>query len=378
MRNLSRVLGLIAIMLAFASSAAAATAGWSRLPLPAGHSVIPYRVSCASPSACFALGDTGSPQFVRYTGIHATRLKGPRGPGSSIVNALSCASATTCVAIGITNHQAGHGLLAWRWSAGHWSALGLPAGPGRSLKQNVTHYELTGLSCPSTTKCVAVGQVQGFTTKSHGVTRPLLFAFNGRHWSSVRSPLTAGTLRAVSCASASACTAVGAGTSKAAVLRLHGGRWTRVRLTPQASREVGSSLTSISCPTAASCLAGGVINTTPRAALPVTRVVTLRESGATWSTDVPPVPVSAPGGHPHQLTDELYGLSCGAPGSCLGIGATLNNDGSDPQQTGLSLAFTPGSSQPVAQIRPVAVSVSCPSAAFCLVGGGGAVSRYTP
>ena len=377
MRNLSRVVGLIVIMLGFATSARAATSGWSRLSLPAGHSVIGYRVSCASQGACFALGNTGSPQFVRYTGTHATRLKGPRGAGSSIVNALSCASATTCVAVGITNHEAGHGLLAWRWSGGHWSALSLPAGPGRSLKQNVTHYELTGLSCPSTTKCVAVGQVQGFTAKSHGVTRPLLYVFNGRHWSSVRSPLRAGTLRAVSCASRSACTAVGAATS-AAVLRLHGGRWTRVRLSPLTSREVGTSLTSISCPTATSCLAGGVLDTTPNAALPVTRVVTLRQSGAKWSTDVPPVPASAPGGHPHELTDALDALSCGAPGSCLGIGVTLNNDGNDPQQTGLSLAFTPGSPQPVAQIRPVAVSVSCPSAAFCLVGGGGSVSRYTP
>jgi hypothetical protein len=252
----------------------------------------------------------------------------------------------------------------------------LPAGLGRSLNQG--HYELTGLSCPSTGTCVAVGQVQGLTTKRHGAIKPLLLVWNGRHWSSVPSPLTAGTLRSVSCASASACTAVGAGTKGSVVLRLHAGRWTRVRLSSQVSRAVGSSLASISCPTATSCLATGFINTTPHAAVPVTRVVALRETGGRWSTEVPPVPALARGDHRDKLIDDLTAVSCGAPGSCLGVGVSVN-DGGNGAQAGLSLAFTPTSRHPIAQTRAIVpLSVSCPITAFCLVGGAGSVWRYTP
>jgi hypothetical protein len=368
---------VIAIVLGFATGASAASSsGWSRLPLPAGHSVIPYQVSCASQIACFALGDTGSGQFVRYMGTDATRLQGPRRARSSTVNALSCASTTACVAVGITNQKANHGLLGLRWSTGRWSATSLPAGLGRSLKQS--QYELTGLSCPSTGMCIAVGQVQGVTTKPHVAIRPLLVRWDGRHWSSVSSPLATGTLRSVSCASARACAAVGAGNNGSVVLRLRAGRWTRVRLSRQVAGEVGSSLASISCPTATSCLASGLINITPHAAVPVTRVVALRESGGGWSTEVPPVPALAPGDHRHNLVDELTAVSCGAPGSCLGVGSSVNDDGNGAE-TGLSLAFTPTSPHPIAQNRAtVPLSVSCPTAAFCLVGGGGSVRRFTP
>ena len=376
MRNAFRVVGVIAGVLGFATGASAATSGWSRLPLPAGHSLIPYQVSCASQSVCFAVGETGSDQFVRYTATHTTRLEGPRGVRASTVNALSCAAATACVAVGTTTQEANHGLLALRWNRGRWSATRLPAGPGRSLKQG--HYELTGLSCPSTVMCIAVGQVEGLTTKRRGAIRPLLIRWDGRHWSSVPSPLTAGTLRSVSCASASACTAVGAENKRSVVLRLDAGRWRRVRLSPGDSRAVGSSLASISCPTGISCLATGLINTPPHAAVPVTRVVALREAGGRWSTEVPPVPALAPGDHRHKLIDDLTAVSCGAPGSCLGVGMSIN-DGGNGAEAGLSLAFTPTSPHPIAQTRAtVPFSVSCPTTAFCLVGGGGSVRRYTP
>jgi hypothetical protein len=376
MRNVDRVVVVIAIVLGFASGASAATSGWSRLPLPAGHSVIPYQVSCASQNVCFALGETGSDQFERYTATNTTRLQGPRGVRTSTVSALSCAAAFACVAVGTTTQVANHGLLALSWIRGRWLARSLPPGLGRSLKQG--HYELTGLSCPSTVMCIAVGQVEGFTTRSHGATKPLLVRWDGRHWSSVPSPLTAGTLRSVSCASASSCTAVGAGNKGSVVLRLHAGHWTQVRLSAGDSRGVGSSLASISCPTATSCLATGLINTAPHAAVPVTRVVALRETGGRWSTEVPPVPALASGDHRHNLIDDLTAVSCGAPGSCLGVGMSVKNGGNGAE-AGLSLAFTPTSPRPIAQTRAtVPLSVSCPTTAFCLVGGAGSVRRYTP
>ncbi len=366
------------VVLGFATVSSAATAGWTGLPLPTGRALTFYRVSCASPSACFALGASQPDGFVRYQGTHVTRLKRPRLGRSASLDALACSSATACVAIGMSGRSSNHGVLALRWSNGRWSEMSLPAGPGRSLK--VSAYQLTGLACPSTGTCVAVGQVSGVTTKPHAVIRPLLLRWNGQQWSSVRSPLTAGTLRSVSCASATACTAVGAGTEGPAVLRLHAGRWTRVRLGPRVSRAVGSSLASISCPTAISCLATGLINTAHRSAPAVTRVVVLRQTSGGWSTEVPPLPTLAPGDHPDHLTDDLTDVSCGAPGRCLGVG-TFVNEGliGSGRQGGMSLVFTATSRRPVPKTRAgVPASVSCPTAAFCLVGGYRSISRYTP
>jgi hypothetical protein len=84
------------------------------------------------------------------------------------------------------------------------------------------------------------------------------------------------------------------------------------------------------------------------------------------------------GVHPHRLTDEITAVSCGAPGSCLGVGVSLNDGGNARRQDGFSLAFTPSSPDPIAQTpASVAFSVSCPTAALCLVGGGGSVRRFT-
>jgi hypothetical protein len=298
MRSAFRVIGVVAVVvLGFAAGAPAATPQWLRLPVPAGGPVVPYQVSCASPIACFALGTTGPEKFIRYTGTRATRLAGPQGERSATISALSCGGLKECVAVGSTNQSADHGLLALRWSDRHWTTTRLPAGLGRSLTQ--AHYELTGLSCPATTRCIAVGQVVGITTKTHAAVKPLLLSWNGQRWSSVRSPLTTGTLRSVSCEAALVCTVVGAEHQRPAVLSLDAGQWTRVPLSLAVSRAVGSSLTSISCPTFGNCLATGLINVAPHAAVPVTRVVALQENRGVWSTEVPPAPAPRPGAHSH-------------------------------------------------------------------------------
>lgn len=162
-RVFRRVGAIAVVVLGLATASSAATAGWSGLTLPTGRALTSYEVSCASPSACFALGASQPDRFLRYKGTHVTRLEGPRVDRSSSVNALACPSATVCVAVGMSGRGSNHGLLALRWSNGRWSAMSLPAGPGRSLK--VRTYQLTGLSCPSTGRCVAVGRVIGVSRR---------------------------------------------------------------------------------------------------------------------------------------------------------------------------------------------------------------------
>jgi hypothetical protein len=369
------------VVLGLTTGASAATARWSSLPLPTGHVPTPYQVSCASQRACFALAMYVRDPFVRYTGTHATRLAGPRIDDPAELNALDCPSASACFVLGETGRSAHHGLLALRWHNRHWSAMRLPALPGRSLADST--YQLGGLSCPSTRMCIATGVVQAPTapTSTQPVIRPLLLRWNGRRWSSVRSPLTSGALRSVSCASATACTAVGFTATKSpgpAVLRLHAGHWTQVRFGPRASGVLGAGLTSISCPTANSCLATGVTDMTgPHDA--VTRVVDLRQTRGGWSTTLPPLPRLPRGDHPNDLTDSLTALSCGAPGSCLGVGTWINDRG-DGTSGSMSLAFRSTSPHPIAKSRAGSspTSVSCPTTAFCLVAGNRSIRRYTP
>jgi hypothetical protein len=71
----------------------------------------------------------------------------------------------------------------------------------------------------------------------------------------------------------------------------------------------------------------------------VTRVVALRQTRGGWSTKLPPLPRLPRGDHPNYLTDYLTALSCGAPGSCLGVGTWINDRG-DGTGGGMSLAFS--------------------------------------
>src|SRR5262249_34026564 len=112
------------------------------------------------------------------------------------------------------------------------------------------------VACPSSTSCLAVG----FFINSVGHQQPLSGVLNGTSWTIKPVPLpsgaTTGTLRAVSCTSATACTAVGgAGTSDFAdqplAVRWNGTSWT-VQTVPNPSGEFEVSFDGVSCNAAAS------------------------------------------------------------------------------------------------------------------------------
>lgn len=250
--------------------------------------------------------------FVRYTGTHATgfRSRGSTNPRTSTrwptrrQRRVSWLGRHVEVRIGVCSRCAGEGALV----GDARSRRAWPVADGQQLS---AHRSVVPVD-PDVHR--NRGRAGTFSpTTSELVTRPRLLRFNGRRWSSVRSPLTAGGLRSVSCASANACTAVGFEGTKSpgpAVLRLHAGPWTQVRFGSQASRVLGGGLASISCPTANSCLATGVtdIGGPPEA---VTHVA-LRQTGRGWSTKLPPLTRLPRGHHPNHLTDNLTAISCGA------------------------------------------------------------------
>ena len=116
------------------------------------------------------------------------------GPGvSNQLNSVSCASATSCTAVGWSDTAGDVQPLIESWDGQTWSTVRAPAG-GTSLD---------GVSCLDTGTCAAVGR--------HG----LVDSWDGKTWSVVPTPQQAGTsrnLHAVSCMSGT-CTAVGSTTS---------------------------------------------------------------------------------------------------------------------------------------------------------------------
>ena len=180
--------------------------GLRRLPVPApAHARTSdlASVSCPTATSCLAVGNyipkagrRSLPYSALWTGS-SWRIKAARsiaGKGSTIFQAVSCAAAGTCVAVGDAN--AATKAFAERYSAGTWSAQRTVAGRGSVL---------LSVSCPEPAYCVAVG--------THHA-RSLAETWNGSRWviktvPATTAPLTTDVLQHVSCVTASICAAVG-------------------------------------------------------------------------------------------------------------------------------------------------------------------------
>jgi hypothetical protein len=224
-------------------------------------------VSCPSASDCTTVGQQGTAAVAM--GWHAGRWRVELAPVAppvvSVLNAVSCTAATSCVAVGYTapDQSALPTALVERWNGRVWSTMRTPKTPP---SQSVS---LNAVSC-SRGSCVAVGSV-GFGE--------LVERWNGSQWSIQRTPAGApfAELNGVSCVSTSNCVAVGSRTNshQSIAERWNGSRWS-IEDTP--SLAGGSLLWAVSCPSAAGCFAVGT-----RGGLPLLE----RWNGASWSTQAP-------------------------------------------------------------------------------------------
>jgi hypothetical protein len=189
---------------------------WSAqtVPEPAGAKFSQlYAVSCSSPGACTAVGyytgaaGTARTFAVRWNGSTWGTQKTPIPSGAthSELLAVSCASVVACTAVGAYDNRAGAEVtLSETWNGSAWSIATTPNPPG------IHSGQLSGVSCPIATACVAVGYYQSTNSSS-----PAAFAekWQGGRWSlqTVASPAgaTANVLSGVSCTTATACSAVG-------------------------------------------------------------------------------------------------------------------------------------------------------------------------
>ena len=180
------------------------TGSWSIVPYAAnepGGDVI-RDIACANPSMCFVVGYNGSKNPVtieQWNGTGWTKLTLPLLilPDSTLSD-VACAG-TVCFGVGHSSAPLGtptKTLIVRRTPSG-WKVVTSPNPTGGR------QVALTGVSCPSTTLCFAVGTWD---------LKALIERWNGKAWSIVPSPKNlpyGGELTDVSCASAKFCFAVG-------------------------------------------------------------------------------------------------------------------------------------------------------------------------
>ena len=224
-------------------------------------------VSCSSATACTAVGstpgktaDTGANLAEVWNGTRwrVQAVPAPRGSTSSLLSGVSCTSPSACTAVGNYSTASGPVLaMAARWNGSRWAIQSVPRPAGASSD------DLTGVSCSAARACTAVG----YQDDGSAGTRLFAAAWNGTTWHIQTVPLPhaspGGMLAAVSCTSPRACTATGAnftGTAPTLAVRWNGTHW-RVQPTPNppnvsTSREE-VTLNAVSCTSATACTATG-------------------------------------------------------------------------------------------------------------------------
>jgi hypothetical protein len=261
-------------------------------------------VSCPSTSECFAVGDAvlgfdpvgagywTEPLILRWAGGRWTVVPGPAAALVGELTGISCGSATRCVAVGGAPSTSGDATqpLIEAWNGSDWS---LEVTPPLSGSQG-----LLGVSCTSDSFCVAVGS-------------GLAEVYRGGAWSAQSIPAL---LDAVSCTTSVACTAVGASGSPGHHTLAE--RWDGTGFTAQSTADPSGTtwtgLNSVSCPAIDACIAVGYYTTGPDPGLRE-RTLAERWDGTSWSRQSTPNPsgtgLVSPGA-------QLNSISCWATDAC--------------------------------------------------------------
>ena len=283
-----------------------------QLSLPAYESY--FVVSCASPSWCEVAGEASD------VGVAATwttaGLSRPDDFGANI-DAVSCASATFCVATG------------WDGDSDTVSSASVFNGATWSTPIIVDPVgEDASVSCPSTSFCMIALQNGDAVTYRAGA------------WSAPRK-VGSGGLIAVSCATSTFCVAVAAGGD---AYTYNGSGWSG----PVAADALGDEveLMSVSCPTTTACVA---VDTSGRA---------ITYSRGAWSAN----PVAVNG-----LT-YINSVDCTSASFCIAAGEGTGDPGELAASKFNGTSWSP-LAMPAVQGNIYEAKVSCASSSFCGLGG---------
>jgi hypothetical protein len=157
------------------------------------------RASAASPTV---------PLVERWNGSKWSAVPSPipKGSTGTYLDAVSCASAKACIAVGnYTSRYTSGSALALRWNGKKWALMTSPH-PARSAVTQLLGVSCTGAG-PALT-CWAVGQYSHSMPTARRTTGPSAPHGSGRS-SQPQRPAIKAQLMAVSCSSAKSCFAAG-------------------------------------------------------------------------------------------------------------------------------------------------------------------------
>ena len=270
--------------------------------------------------------------------------------GGSTLYGVSCVSASACTAVGNYLNYSSDGTLAERWDGTGWSIEPTPPTTTRRVSG-----DLYAVSCVSATDCTAVGDYhkRGFPTVT------LVESWNGTAWSIDATPNPPGArsseLTGVSCTSATTCTAVGDYVIKFSPLTLaerwDGTSWTIESTPSPVHGTAGSFLNGVSCVAASACIAVG--SSGPR-------TLAERWNGTRWSIE------STPKTHGRPGKRSLNGVWCVSAASCFAVGYA--NGPRVEHWNGTRWSIEPAPSPPSGKVVGL-TSVSCSSASACTAVG---------
>jgi hypothetical protein len=205
---------------------------------------------------------------------------------------------------------------------------------------------LHGISCASATACVAVGTRNGENV--------LAEVWDGSRWT-IASPslppqTQSGQLAAVSCAAAGACTAVGTATTLSGMSEPFAAGWNGSAWSTEAAANAGAnnsgSLAGVSCPSVITCTAVG------------SGPSVQARNGLTWTSQLLPIRPAGNG------AAALVGVSCSTATACIAVGSDALGL-LEPAWNGIGWSLQGSPLRPPAQLS----GLSCASQATCVAVG---------
>jgi hypothetical protein len=322
-------------------------------------------VSCRSAKACTAVGES-----ITNTGNQVTLAEhwngkawsvqptpNPQGARDSGLAAVSCAAANACTAIGASSNSAGFSApFAEQWNGTSWTVEPVP-----NLGTAGSSSQLIGVSCASATACMAVG----YYLNSTGNTVTLADYWNGAQWAADTTPNPPGAaesiLSAVSCQRKKACTAVGhynASNGQPLLAEHWNGKNWAIQTIPSPQGTAQSFSTAISCASGRICMMTGAY-TIGQTYLTVAE----RRDDGNWAIQST--------ANPSDSQNLFFGLSCHGAQACTGVGYFINNQGAQvalAERWNGTTWTTQVTSNPGGE-RNVLTAISCPSASECTAVG---------
>jgi uncharacterized protein YegP (UPF0339 family) len=304
----------------------------------------------------------------------------PTGAKSDELAGVSCVSTTYCIGVGSYQNSSNvYVTLAELWNGSNWEILPTkdPSGSEQS--------ELEGVSCTASSSCVAAGF---YHDKTSGHYLPFAEKWNGVEWESptIFEPephpgekTTHSYLFGVSCTSSSACMAVGyyflngnLTNSMPFAERLSGSGWeaqypSNYETPGGEPTHEQNSLRSVSCSTSTDCVAVGIHLSSVSLNMHYEAIGEHWTGGTTWAVQAPKVT--------GQTDTWLRGVSCSSSSACTAIGTSANGHSSESIHKPLAMRWN-GTAWTVQATPTVEGSpetyfegVSCPSSTSCIAIG---------